>query len=306
MFPPVSGFARLMKSSILLIGNPAARRAAFQKFEFASAFLRERGFDTKVLLTEKSGDATLLARDAARTNPYAIMAAGGDGTINEVINGMATSGVPLAILPLGTTNVLAKELGIPEDLGGALEALVSQRLKTISLGKIELDPDSGSGQSRYFCLMAGIGFDAQSVHDINPSVKKISGKAAYLWSGTQNILHYAPNHLFYTIDGKEYEGYASITSKAARYGGNFRIAPEADLAEPALYTFIFQGSRRRDLLRYVYRVVTGTLREDRDIVHLKSTSIDILGTAHIQIDGDYLGTTPARITVEKDVLQIMY
>ena len=118
--------------------------------------------------------------------------------------------------------------------------------------------------------------------------------------------HCQTANLFYNIDGKEYGGVASITCKAGRYGGNFRIAPDADIAEPALYTFIFQGNRRRDLLRYVSRVVTGTLREDRDIVYLKSTSIDVLGTAHIQIDGDYLGTTPARITVEKDALQIIY
>ena len=294
-----------MRSSIILISNPAARRAALKKFEFASVFLRERGFEAKILVTEKSGDATLLARDAVGKSPYAIMAAGGDGTINEVINGMAGSDVPLAILPLGTTNVLAKELGIPEDISRALETAVTQKPKTVSLGRIDLDPDTGSGQSRYFCLMAGIGFDAQSVHDINPALKKISGKAAYLWSGTQNLLHYAPNHLFYTIDGKEYGGVASITCKAGRYGGNFRIAPDADIAEPALYTFIFQGNRRRDLLRYVSGVVTGTLREDRDIVYLKSASIDVLGTAHIQIDGDYLGTTPARITVEKDALQII-
>jgi diacylglycerol kinase family enzyme len=73
-----------------------------------------------------------------------------------------------------------------------------------------------------------------------------------------------------------------------------------------LYTCIFQGNKRSDLLRYVFKSVTGSLLKERDIVYLKSTTIEVLGTAHIQIDGDYLGVTPAKITVEKDALKIIY
>ena len=295
-----------MKSSIILIGNPAARAASLKKFESASFFLREKGFDTKILLTEKSNDATRLASEAVREKPYAIIAAGGDGTINEVINGMVGSAIPLAILPLGTTNVLAKELGIPEYVTKAMETAVSRKARTVSLGRIELDPGTDSAHSRYFCLMAGIGFDGKTVHDINTAVKKKSGKAAYIFSGIKNLLNYSPNQLFYTIDGKEYAGFSSITGKASKYGGNFKITPDADLSDPFIYTCIFQGNRRSDLLRYVFKVMTGRLFDERDIVYLKSTSVEILGTAHIQIDGDYLGVTPAKITVEKDALQIIY
>lgn len=295
-----------MRSSIVLICNPAARGASLRKFEAASVFLREKGFDAKILLTEKSGDAIRLAKEAVRGRPYAIIAAGGDGTINEVINGMVKSDVPLAILPLGTTNVLAKELGIPEEITAALKVAVSQSPRTISLGRIELEPDTDSAHFRYFCLMAGIGFDGKAVHDVNETLKKKSGKAAYIWSGIKNFLHYSPNQLFYEIEGKEYTGYCSITGKASRYGGNFRITPDADLLEPVLYTCIFQGNKRSDLLRYVFRSVTGSLLKERDIIYLKSTSLEVFGTAHIQIDGDYLGLTPAKITVEKDALQIIY
>src|SRR4030066_780901 len=123
-----------MRSSIILIGNPAARGASLKKFESASDFLREKGFDTKILLTEKSNDATRLASEAVRKKPYPIIQAGGDGTINEVINGMVKSDIPLAILPLGTTNVLAKELSIPEYINGAMETAVSRKPRTVSLG----------------------------------------------------------------------------------------------------------------------------------------------------------------------------
>ena len=295
-----------MKSSIILIGNPAARAASLKKFESASFFLREKGFDTKILLTEKSNDATRLAGEAVREKPYAIIAAGGDGTINEVINGMVGSAIPLAILPLGTTNVLAKELGIPEYVTKAMETAVSRKPRTVSLGRIELDPDMDSSASRYFCLMAGIGFDGEAVYGLNAAVKKKSGKAAYIFSGIKNLLHYAPNQLFYNIDGKEYTGFSSITGKAGKYGGNFKITPDADLSEPFLYTCIFHGNRRRDLLRYVFKIVTGGLFGEKDVTYLKSTSIEVLGTAHIQIDGDYLGVTPARISVARDALKIIY
>jgi YegS/Rv2252/BmrU family lipid kinase len=295
-----------MRSSIVLIANPVARAASIKKFESASAYLHEKGFDATVLLTKKSGEATRLAQEALRKKPYAIMAAGGDGTINEVINGMAGSDVPLAILPLGTTNVLAKELGIPEEIARALDIAVSGPAHTISLGKIQWDLDTDSGSSRYFCLMAGIGFDGKAVHDVNEAIKKKSGKAAYILSGIKNFLHYSPNQLFYNIDGKEYTGFSSITGKASKYGGNFKITPDADLANPFLFTCIFQGNKRRDLLRYVFKVVTGRLFDEKDVVYLKSATVEVLGTAHIQIDGDYLGVTPANITVEKDALKIIY
>lgn len=295
-----------MRSLIVLISNPAARGASSKKIGSASAFLQEKGFDTEILLTEKIGDATRLAEETIGKRPFAIMAAGGDGTINEVINGMIGSDVPLAILPLGTTNVLAKELGIPEDLKGAMDAAVSLKPRTVSLGRIELNPETDSAYSRYFCLMAGIGFDGAAVHDMNSAVKKRSGKAAYIFSGIKNLLRYSPNQLFYNIDGKEYSGFSSITGKASKYGGNFKITPDADLSDPFLYTCIFQGNKRRDLLRYVFKVMTGRLFEEKDIVYLKSASIEVLGTAHIQIDGDYLGLTPAKITVAKNALKIIY
>jgi diacylglycerol kinase (ATP) len=295
-----------MKSSIILISNPASRRGSLNRFESASSFLQEKGFDTKLLLTATCRHAINLARESVRERPYAIIAAGGDGTINEVINGMAGSDVPLGILPLGTTNVLAKELGIPEEIRGALEIAVSREPRKVSLGRIELNPDTDSAQVRYFCLMAGIGFDAQAVHNVNYFLKKKSGKAAYVLSGVMSFLHYSPDQLFYRIDGKEYTGFASITGKAGKYGGNFRITPDAKLTEPELFTCIFQGRKRTDLLRYVFRIMTGRHFRERDIVYLKSEDITVLGRAHVQVDGDYLGVTPAKITVAKDALRIIY
>lgn len=291
-----------MNSLIIIISNPAARKSSLGKIQQASELLRQKGFSPEILLTEKSGDATRLARDAVSKKPFFIVAAGGDGTINEVINGIAHADTPLAILPLGTTNVLAKELSIPENIPGALEAALTRTPKSASLGKIELR----SGPPRYFCLMAGIGFDGKAVHDINLSIKKISGKIAYIISGITNFLNYDPAEFSLNIDGRSYSGYSAIIGKASRYGGNFKVTPDADIASPVLYTAIFKGRKRRDLLGYVAGVLRGTHLKRNDVAYTESSTIEILGSAHIQIDGDYLGTAPAKVAVEKDVLRIIF
>lgn len=307
-----------MRSFITIIYNPAARRASSEKIKRASAFLQKKGFVPELLMTVKRGDAEAFAREAVSRNPWAIIAAGGDGTINEAINGMVRSDVPLAVLPLGTTNVLAKELGIPEDVEGALETAVTAGAKTVSLGKIVLRANGSSTASgdqsarhfppvpRYFCLMTGIGFDAKTVHDVNTSIKKISGRGAYILSGIRNVMEYPAGEVFFRIDGREYSGYSAIVCKASRYGGNFRAAPDASLLDPGLYTCIFKGARRIDLLRYVSGVVRGTHLKYSDVLYLKSAEVEVLSHAHMQADGDYLGTSPAAISVAEKALRIIW
>jgi diacylglycerol kinase (ATP) len=292
-----------MKSSIIIY-NPAARRASKKKVEEASSFLRGKGFNTDVVVTGQRGHAEHFAREAAKKEPSLIIAAGGDGTINEVINGIVWSGIPLSLLPFGTTNVLAKELGIPEDVSGAMEAATTGRPRMVSLGRIEIMGPPSAGP-RYFCLMAGIGFDGKTVYEVNMSVKRISGAAAYLFSGMKNLITNSPDKIVLIVEGRELSGYSAIIGKASRYGGNFKVTPDADLREPSLYACIFKGRRRLDFLRYIFGVMTGRHLKYRDITYVKATDIDIRGAAHIQTDGDYLGVSPARVSVAKDALKLV-
>jgi YegS/Rv2252/BmrU family lipid kinase len=294
-----------MSLLVPIISNPAARRSSLKKVWQAAEYLQQQGFDTELLFTEESGHAEALAREAVKKRPHRIIAAGGDGTINEVMNGMVFSDVPLAVLPLGTSNVLAKELNIPTDVQGAIQAALSGAVRRISLGKIELSGNS-LGTPRYFCLMAGIGFDAKAVYDVNSAIKRISGEGAYVLSGIKTLISYAPAELFFTVDNREYSGYAAIIGKASRYGGHFMVTPDANIFEPSFSICIFTGRSRADLLRYAAGVIRGTHLKLHDVIYLKASNIEVIGNAHIQIDGEYLGTTPARISVEKDALQIVY
>ena len=294
-----------MKSLVIVIYNPAARTASDKKIGHAIALLEEKGFSVEVLRTETGGHARRLATDSLLRKPRLLIAAGGDGTVNEVINGMVWSDTPLAILPLGTTNVLAKEIGIPEDINGAIETAVSSGPRRVSLGVVQ----TGSGRdlsARFFCLMAGIGLDGKAVHDVNESLKRVSGRAAYILSGVRNILGYSPERLSLTIDGKEYFGYTAVIGKAAKYGGNFKVTPDANLLDPSLFVCLFKGGRRLDLFRYAIGVIRGIHLSFRDVVYIRATEIEVRGTAHIQVDGDYLGLTPAKVTTARDALMLVY
>jgi YegS/Rv2252/BmrU family lipid kinase len=290
-----------MRSSIVLIANPIAKKASERKIAKASRFLRSKGYEVEVLFTKQRGDAENLAKEISRRNSeLLIIAAGGDGTFNEVINGIVGTDIPMAILPMGTTNVLAKELDIPEDVEGAMEIAISKNPKTVSLGKIVVDI------TRHFCLMAGIGFDGEAVFRINEALKKLSGKGAYIYSGIKTLSVFDPSKLTFDINGKTYYGYSAIISKSAKYGGNFKITPDARLTDPNLYICLFKGKRRSDIFRYVCGIVAGRHLNFKDIEYLKATSIKVNGNAHIQIDGDYFGVTPAKIEVVPNIVRLIY
>jgi len=294
-----------MKSLIVLISNPTAKKASERKVALASYYLQSKGFEVEVFFTDKKGDAEKLARKAARKSPHLIIAGGGDGTINEVINGIAGTQTPMAVMPLGTTNVLAKELGIPENIKKAMEAAVRGNPRVVSLGKITLANPS-SPVTRYFCLMAGVGFDGKAVRGINETFKKISGKGAYIYSGMKTLSGFNPELLAFTVDGKQYYGYSAIIGNASRYGGNFRATPDARIEDPYLYACLFKGKKRLDTLRYILGIIKGSHLNFRDVEYLRAKHIKIEGEAHVQIDGDYIGMTPAEISAVPDSLRLVY
>ncbi|MDH5201721.1 MAG: diacylglycerol kinase family lipid kinase [Nitrospirota bacterium] len=308
-----------MKSSIVLINNPTAKQASDKKIAQASHFLVSRGYHVEVLSTCQRGDAESFAQEAIEKSPSLIIAAGGDGTINEVVNGMVGSEIPLAILPLGTTNVLAKEINIPENVKGALEIAVSSIPQIISLGRIIQTPAAENERAqknhvthrsslvtRYFVLMAGIGFDGEAVFGINETFKKFSGKGTYICSGLKTLSKFNPGKLTFDINGKTYSGYSAIIGNAAKYGGNFKITPDAKLTDPFFYICLFKGRNRLDIIRYLFGIVLGKHLRFKDVEYIKATDIEVKGDAHVQIDGDYFGMTPVKVEIVPDVLRLVF
>lgn len=300
-----------MKSSVILIANPVAKRASRKKIEKACRYFNSSGCHVEVIFTERKGHAEFIAGEAAKRSPMMIVAAGGDGTFNEVANGIAHLAVPMAILPFGTTNVLAKEIGAPENVKGAIEFALNKTPKNISLGKIILSSDKKGNKEgrrgfRYFILMAGIGYDGRSVSGLNERLKRISGKGSYIYSGIKTLIKFNPDDLLFNIDGKTYSGHSAIIGKASKYGGHFKITPDAKLADPAFYVSIFKGKKRLDIVRYALGIMMGKHLKYRDIEYIKAKKIEVKGSAHVQLDGDYFGKTPALIEVIPDAIKLIF
>ncbi|MFO0753811.1 MAG: diacylglycerol kinase family protein [Thermodesulfovibrionales bacterium] len=348
-----------MVKEIVVIGNPVAGGgAARKKIQEAVRILQAQGGNVRLLLTKRREDAVSFARTVAEEEGRArllssvrqtaedrplplVIAAGGDGTYNEVANGLALTPVPMAILPLGTTSVLARELGVPFDLGRALECALNGEIATVHLGRVSfgspaLPPENRSGRgeetphaslrrTRYFLLMAGAGFDGEVIFGVDEGLKKHLRKGAYLLSGLRTLSRYAPRPLMVRarplpppsasgalpLPGARQEraisAYAVIVGKSARYGGDFTVTPDVSLSAPWLSIFATHGRRRRDLFRYVLRVVLGRGAHPglRDVSRFRTEEISISGEAHVQIDGDYGGTTPVTIGIEKAALKLM-
>ncbi|MHB8882020.1 MAG: diacylglycerol/lipid kinase family protein [Thermodesulfovibrionales bacterium] len=294
-----------MNSSIVIIGNPVSRQTSPEKLRAVVSFFEGKGHRTELLITRKRGDAEEYARQAIAQHPDILISAGGDGTVNEVVNGLAGSEVPLAVIPLGTTNVLAREIYPRRTFREVLEVIAGGRPRKVSLGRIA--HRSGERQeSRLFCLMAGIGFDGQAVRDVNLRLKAYTGPGAYILSGLTTLARYAPSEIVFGVDGKEISGYAAIVGNISRYGGDFRVTPDARIDDPRLYACIFRGKRRLDLLRYVLMLPFGRHINAPDVTYIRADEIEVRGSAPMQIDGDYFGSSPALITVSPDSLRLIY
>jgi diacylglycerol kinase (ATP) len=200
--------------------------------------------------------------------------------------------------------VLAKELGIPETVEGSMDIATKGIPRVVSLGKIALQ--QGSPRVRYFCTMLGIGFDAMTVFGLNKTFKRISGKGAHIYSGMKVLFHFHPAELTFTIGEKSYKGFSAVIGKGAKYGGHFKITPDARLTDPNLYICIFKGKKRLDIFRYVMGVLTKSHLRFKDIEYLMAQKIEVDGSAHVQVDGDYLGMTPAVIETAPETVRLIY
>jgi diacylglycerol kinase (ATP) len=327
-----------MSKRIVVIGNPVAGGGARGKISKAFSILKAFDRNAELKFTAKKGDAESFAREASASPDTLVIAAGGDGTYNEVANGLLHSDTPLAILPVGTTSVLARELGIPLNTEKALEVALHGRIEKVHLGKISWIPSSltfdkeimeSIQTTRHFLLMAGIGYDGSAVYGVNEMLKKYSGKMAYILSGFSSIINYHPGPLMVNaeigdqedIEGGRFRiqrdycslnrdslrltGYTVIVSKAACYGGDMKITPDASLTSPYLYVFVGHKKGRLDLIRHLAAIISGRTLDLKDISYFRTEKISIEGNSHIQLDGDYAGTTPAKIDIVRNALNLV-
>jgi len=283
--------------NIQLIANPVSGGDARPRIAQAAAWLRARGAAVAVSLTEQRGDARRLA-DQMRGQCDRVVVAGGDGTLNEVANGLCGSDQPVAFLPLGTVNVFALETGIPLELEQACRLAVEGRPRRISLGRI-------NGES--FLLMASAGWDAEAVARLRPAVKRRIGRLAYGVSAMEALLAKAPAPLQVTLaDGSRHDGFGVVVSNARLYGGRYVVTPNAALDAAQLEACLFKRGGRLAMLGCALRLGLHLPLRSPVVEFFSIDAAEITGSGvAVQVDGDAWGTLPVKVVSQPDALAVV-
>lgn len=290
-----------MKSFTII--NPYAGKSTSGPSLYAiDQILHESGIINEFGFTHNSGDASRLAAEAAERGYDIVISAGGDGSINEVVNGLAEKGTTMGILPSGTANVLARELNIPLDAEKAAKIIGAGKIKNIDLGL---------ANGRYFTLMAGIGFDAKVVHNVMQPLKDVIGGAAYVIKGIEILSHYEAVDVTIEMPEETYTGKAFlvIVANASTYAYQIKVVPDASYEDGLLDVCVFEKpiSDKMGLIRQVAEVFINTHKYN-DYVKFYRTTTAKINSNHkipVQIDGDPFETTPLDISIKAAVLPVI-
>lgn len=299
--PPVWQADALPRRRILVIHNPVAgpRRARYLRATI-EALAERHGAHVTVRTTAGRGDAEAMARALVPDSFDAVAVAGGDGTINEAVNGLtarraAAPGlpehdIPLGIVPLGTANVLAHELGLPLDPPGTADVLALGPATPVHLGV---------ANGRCFAMMAGAGLDARVVERVSGRLKRLIGKGAYVIGTLARLTESGQRRYHVTVDGKTWEVASVVIANGHFYGGRFVCAPDACLTDPRLHVCLFPRPGRWNAVRYLWGVTAGRLPHFPDYCVVPAERVLITGTEGeaVQGDGDVIAHLPVDIAL---------
>ena len=286
---------------VLVIYNPAAGQWRKRRLQTTLAALKGLGCAVHLFATQKAGDAQARAESLTSEDCDVVVAAGGDGTINEVANGLANAPgpvPPLAIIPLGTANVLAQEIGLRGNPRAVARAIAGRARMTVHLGE---------ANGRYFVMMAGVGFDAHVVANVDLALKRRTGKIAYVVETLVQGLRYGFPRCRVTIDGQSHDACSVVVCNGRHYGGPFVAAPKASLAEPAFEVCLLEKGGYRHVIRYGAALVMGRLSSLPDVQILTGRTLRIEGNPGLPVqgDGDIIATLPVEIRVAERTLELV-
>lgn len=288
--------ARSVMSRKLVILNPAAKSEKATAFQRKIESLCEHNCETE--MTSAPGDARALAARAVSEGFTTVVAAGGDGTINEVVNGLAGSNVALGLLPVGTMNVFATELGLPMD--------VQKCWKIIEEGKTRMvDLPVANGQ--YFIQLAGVGLDAQVVEETSREFKKNFGPLSYVISASQIAARKPPKIFVESDDSPPREGSFMLIGNGRYYGGPFVLFNDAKVDDGKLDVLIFRNLSHLDIIRYLQGIMFGTHIDLHDVEYFQTSRVRVTSEERVpvEVDGELLGEVPVTFQISPHRLKVL-
>jgi diacylglycerol kinase (ATP) len=298
----------------LLIHNPNAGNggnARRRLIEQARCILSAGGIEADLAETTAPGHATEIAQQAARDGRQLVITCGGDGTLNEVVNGLAslTNGhrVPLALLPGGTANILAKELALPWDIPRAAKQMIDAELREIALGLAT--PLEHPEKKRFFLSVAGAGPDGMIVYSVDLGLKARVGILAYWWQGAREVLRYTFPRFRVRAGDRQVEGTLVVVGRTKNYGGPFKITDQADLFKDEFEVMALTTQSGLRYLSYLPTLWMGNLRKEEDVHFWKADTLlcEPLDSnpVYAQLDGEPFARLPVEFSIVPRALKLL-
>jgi diacylglycerol kinase (ATP) len=301
----------------LLLYNPFSGRRRGRRVndvESVQVVLRTGGVEATSLATAGPSDAAAQVEQAIRDGCDTVFACGGDGTVHDVVQGLVGSDAALGVIPLGTANSLANDLGLPQSPTGAARAALNAKPRRISVGQVVYRNFQGGKSARYFTVTAGVGVDAHLFYKLNPLAKRHLGMAAYYAKATRLWLTHKMEKFVVELEGESSRSTEVSQLLAVRiryFGGVLReLAPGASLDREDLRLVMFHTRSRAAYLGYILRGLLGVNWQIPGIELLHASGVNCRSTGEesrifVEADGELLGTLPVEISVVPDALTIL-
>ncbi|BCG57319.1 diacylglycerol kinase [Paenibacillus sp. URB8-2] len=264
--------------------------------------LDQGGIEATCHATTGEGDATEAAADAVNRGYDLIIAAGGDGTLNEVVNGMAEKPnlPPLGVLPLGTTNDFARAMGIPKYWEESCDLIIQQQSRLIDLGK---------ANDRYFINIAGGGTLTELTYEVPSKLKTMMGQLAYYLKGIEKMASLSPTELVIRANGQELihdEFMLFLIANTNSVGGFEKLAPDARIDDGLFDVIALKKCNLAELIRLVSLALRGEHLQDKKVVYFRTNEMEVTSPGHVQLnlDGELGGTLPGHFRILPQHLRI--
>jgi YegS/Rv2252/BmrU family lipid kinase len=297
---------------VVFLVNPASANGSTGKrwpeiaHRAAAAGLRGEAF-----LSREPGEITRLASDAAKNGAGLVVAVGGDGTVNEAVNGlMAAEGtdVELGIIPRGTGTDLVRTLGIPSDLDAAVEIARSGHPRTIDAGRMAYRGWAGEERTSWFANVASAGMSGAVAQRANSTSKALGGKISFLWATLAVFARWRNSEVSVEVDGERREGLMLdvIVANCQYLGGGMHMCPEAQPDDGLFDVLLIGDITKRDLMATLPKVYRGTHLPHPKAEALRGRTVSVHAPTPlpVELDGEQPGTTPARFEVVPNALRV--